>query len=555
MKTPPLRIIPLGGLGEIGLNLMVMECGNDLILIDCGVLFPDLSWLGLDLVLPDFDYIIKNKEKIRGLVVTHGHEDHIGAIPFLLREVEVPIVYASPFASRLLQEKCKEYGVGDKLLTHSVHPGDTVHMGGFSVEFIHVTHSTLESFALAIQTPHGLVIHSGDFKFDETPYSGPASDKERLKQLGQGERPLLLLSDSTNSERCGHSKSERSITEELDKLVGETKGAVVVALFASNIHRVHQLMDIAEKYGRHVFLSGRSMQRYVHIALEQNHLTYKGNLLQPIEDVERFPRKKILVLSTGSQGEARSSLFRLAKNENRFIKLRKDDAVILSSRNIPGNERAINHVINMICKLGADIHYEDMKSVHASGHAYYEEQMELIEMLRPRFFIPIHGEYRQLALHAKNAMQSGFLGDQSHILENGTIWSFDGHDVSIEENAVVHGRKWYFHHNTGYFEEDRIKDRRRAARAGIISVVCHVQRGGSDLLREPEIKLSGFLGTEKLEEGLIQEMKTLCTAAFEEWTPHNTLANTREQAVAHAVKKLFKKHFDLKPLVIVHFLK
>ena len=267
--SAPLRIVALGGLGEIGMNLLVIECGDDIILVDCGVLFPDLYWMGLDLVIPDFNYLVENKGRIRGLFITHGHEDHIGAIPFLLREVKVPIVYCSRFASRLIQEKCTEHGVQHELTTYDVRAGDTVQAGCFDVEFIHVTHSTLETFALAIQTPHGLVIHSGDFKFDETPYDGPPSDKKRFAALGKM-KPLLLLSDSTNSERSGHSKSETDITEDLDRLIGEAEGAVVVALFASNIHRVHQFMDIALKHKRKVFLSGRSMEKYVHIAIEEN---------------------------------------------------------------------------------------------------------------------------------------------------------------------------------------------------------------------------------------------------------------------------------------------
>ncbi len=556
-EVSPLKIIPLGGLGEVGLNLMALECGEDILLIDCGVLFPDLSWLGLDLVIPDFNYLVQNKDKVKALVISHGHEDHIGAIPFLLREIKVPIVYASRFASRLIEEKCSEHGVAEGLVTHNVQAGDKINAGCFECEFIHVTHSTLESFALSIKTPHGLVIHSGDFKFDETPYSGAASDKKRFQELGE-EQPLLLLSDSTNSERCGHSKSESSITDELDRLVGEATGTIVVALFASNVHRVHQLMDIAEKHGRKIFLSGRSMERYVQIAIEQNHLPQKGSLIQPLEEIDRFDKKRVMVLSTGSQGEARSSLFRLAKNESRWLKIGPGDTVILSSRNIPGNERAINFVINQIFKLGAIVHYEDMKPVHASGHAYQEEQTELLKMLRPKYFIPIHGEYRQLALHKKTAEDSGYLKRHVSLIENGQVWEYDGTEARTDK-TVVTGRKWFFQGNIGDIDDERIKKRRAAAKSGVITVICPVTKSGTQLERDVQVSLTSFLGDDKLNLKLQEDIQRQCQQAFEAWTPYRNLHTaediTREQAVAMAARRVFKKAFDQKPLVIVHFLK
>ncbi|MBK9294561.1 MAG: ribonuclease J [Oligoflexia bacterium] len=551
-----LRVIPLGGLGEVGLNLMVIEYGEDMILIDCGVLFPDLSWLGLELVLPNFDYIIENKKKLRALIITHGHEDHIGAIPFLLKKVKIPVVYASRFASRLIEEKCKEHGVGDNLNIENVQAGSVVSVKSFEVEFIHVTHSTLESLALSIKTPLGVIVHSGDFKFDETPYSGPSSDKKRFRELGNHQSPLLLLSDSTNSERCGYSKSESSINAELDKLVAESPSAVIVALFASNIHRVHQLMDIAQKHGRKVFLSGRSMERYVQIALEQNFLPHKSDLIQPIEDIDAFKRNQILVLSTGSQGEARSSLYRLSKNENRWIKIAKGDTVILSSRNIPGNEKAISNVINQLCKLGADVHYEDMRSVHVSGHAYQEEQLELLSFVKPKYFIPIHGEYRQLAQHAKTAQKSNHVQRGCFILENGHVWEFDGESAVIDiTQTVISGRKWYFFENDGEFDAPAIKERRSAARAGVVSVVCRLNQKATELVKDPEVVIKGYLGDLKDQKNLIEEVVNMCAQAFEKWSIHSDLELTREQTVALAAKKVFKKRYDLKPLVIVHFTK
>lgn len=554
MKKAPLRIAALGGLGEVGLNLMVLECGEDIILIDCGVLFPDLYWMGLDLVLPDFSYLIANQERIRGLVITHGHEDHIGAIPFLLKKIKIPIIYCSRFASRLIIDKCSEHGLKNELLTYTVKAGDAHDIASFNVEFIHVTHSTLETFALAIRTPHGLVIHSGDFKFDETPYVGPASDKKRFGELGK-EKPLLLLSDSTNSERCGHSKSESSITEELDALVKKSKGAVVVALFASNIHRVHQLMDIAARYGRKVFLSGRSMERYVQIAIDEGFLPVQLSLLRPIEEMDKYDRSEILVLSTGSQGEARSSLLRLAKNENRWLKLGPGDVVILSSRNIPGNERAISFVVNQLFKLGATVHYEDMKNVHVSGHAYQSEQLELMKLVKPRYFIPVHGEYRHLVLHGETAKEFGIPAENVSVIENGAIWEFDGKQARVlPEERVPTGRNWVFRDQTGAMEDAEILERKVAARGGVVVINCSVAKKATSLMKTPDTVLRGFLVGAERQALLADAVSRGAEEAFENWFPDNPESLTREQAVGLAARRVIKKALDVKPLIIVNFI-
>jgi ribonuclease J len=552
MSIEPLRVMALGGLGEIGMNLMAMECGQDIILIDCGVLFPDLYWLGLDLVLPDFSWLIENQSRIRGLVVTHGHEDHIGAIPFLLKKIKIPIVYCNRFAARLISDKCAEHGVSEKLLTYDVRAGDRYDLGCFNVEFIHVTHSTLETFALAIETPHGLVVHSGDFKFDEKPYQGPPSDKKRFKELAK-QKPLLLLSDSTNSERAGYSQSESSIHDDLSDLVKEAKGAVVVALFASNIHRVKQLVDIAERFGRKVFLSGRSMERYVHIAIEENYLPIKLSLLQPIESIEKYNRNEILVLSTGSQGEARSSLLRLSKNENRWLKILPDDVVILSSRNIPGNEKAISAVLNQLYRLGATVHYEDMQNVHVSGHAYQEEQLDLLKFVKPRYFIPVHGEYRHLSVHGRTA-EASKIPEDVFVMENGSIWEFDGTDAKILDSVIPTGRRWVFREFDGSLEDVSIKERKAAARAGVIVISCMVTKRGQELTQTPVAQLTGFLSDEKRNHEMKAEIEKSAAFAFESWRADNPDGMTREQAIAISARKVVKKNLDLKPLVVVNLI-
>ena len=549
-----LRVFALGGLGEIGLNMTVVEYGDNILLVDSGLLFPDLHWMGLDLVIPDFTYLLDKVDRIKGLVITHGHEDHIGAIPFLLQKIKIPIIYCSRFAGRLVEEKCREHGVLQDLLTYPVRAGDALDVGVFNVEFIHITHSTLESFALAIRTPHGTIVHSGDFKFDETPYAGPPSDKKRLKEIGKT-APLLLLSDSTNSERCGHSESESSITQELKKLIKASPGAVVVALFASNVHRVQQLMDIAESLGRKVFLSGRSMSKYVQIAAEEKFLPVNLSLLRPIEEVSRYPRREILVLSTGSQGEARSSLLRLAKSENSFLKLQPDDVVILSSRNIPGNERAVSSVVNSLFKLGAEVYYEGPNKVHVSGHAYQSEQLELLKLIKPRFFIPVHGEYRHLMMHARTAQESGLVAGGPFILENGHVWEYDGETGQAQVSGTVQtGRHWVLHGHSGELDDLSIKDRKAAARSGIVVVDCLVAEHASHLTQTPHVTLKGFLCAPAMLGPIRESVERQAQDAFSEWREDNEAGMTREQFVGIAARRAVKRHLDVKPLTIVNFI-
>lgn len=552
MKT--LKIIPLGGLGEVGLNLMVIECNEDIYLIDCGVLFPDLFWMGLDLVVPDFSYLLENKDRIKALLVTHGHEDHIGAIPYLLKEVEVPNIYSSQFAGELIKESCSEVGVSDKLNLQTVKAGDKISVGQSKIEFIHVTHSTLESFALAIDTPHGLIIHSGDFKFDETPYKGAPSDKNRFAELGK-QKPLLLLSDSTNSEKSGRTCSESSIHGDLEKAIVESEGATIVALFASNIHRVHQFFDIAKKLGKKVFLSGRSMVKYVRIATEQNLLPLDTDLVQPLENLSLYDRKDVLVLSTGSQGEARSSLIRLARNEHRYLKIKPGDTVLFSSSNIPGNEKAISFVINELFRLGANVVHDRIKNVHVTGHAQQEEQLELLKMIQPQYFIPVHGEYRHLVTHKKTADQSGFVKNESHIVTNGQVWQWSPSkkEVTLGEE-VISGRRWSYRGEVGSMDSEPIRDKKKASRGGVISVSCLTTSGYSSLVKKPQVELRGVLCPENRLDELKKQLSEESALAFDDWKEDNHEGLTREQWVARGARRVMRRWFDSKPLVVVSFL-
>lgn len=544
-----IKVIPLGGLGEVGLNLMVIQCDDEYLLVDCGVYLPDLYWLGLELVIPDFRFLETIKDKIVGLVVTHGHEDHVGAIPYLLDLMPLPVVFSSRFARRLIEDKMSELKPKYSTSFQDVVALKTVPVGrNFGVEFIHVTHSTVASFALAIRTPYGVVVHSGDFKFDETPYRGEPTDRVRLAEIGE-EKPLLLLSDSTNSECSGRSESESSINSELEALIKDCKGAAIVAFFASNVHRIQQLVDIGKRLKRYVFLSGRSMERYVNLAASEGYLEFDPSLLFPIDQVDKYPRNRVLILSTGSQGEARSSLLRLAKNENKFLKIHPTDRVILSSRNIPGNERATNYVINSIYKLGAEVFYNQLRDIHASGHAYQQEQIEMIKLIRPKYFIPVHGEYRHLWHHASTAQKTGIPHDTS-ILVNGNVWTYSNGKAEVA-GEVPYGRKWVYQGTVGAMDDERIKARRRSAGGGVVSIHLHVPRQAKVLKHLPTLRFDGFLLSPKRQSELSAIISSEIRSTFQEWKDRKSELDLQEVIIGVA-RRVTRRELGVKPLVIVH---
>ena len=402
---PTLKVIPLGGLGEIGLNMMVLEYEDTIVVVDSGLMFPEDEMLGIDIVIPDFSYLLKNRDRVAALVVTHGHEDHIGAIPFLIRELSIPI-YGTALTLALIREKLREHNLLERARLVQIVARQVIDIGPFGFEFIQVCHSIPDGVGLAIRTPVGILIHSGDFKIDNTPVDGKRFDIARLGSYGE-EGVLALFSDSTNVERVGYTVSEKQVGATLREILQETKGRVIVAVFASNLHRIQQLIHIAREFGRKVLFNGKSMITNVRIARELGYLDFTMDDEISIQDLQYMPDSQVLMLTTGSQGEPMSALSRMAFNDHKRLKIKEGDTIILSSKFIPGNERSIQNIINNLCRNGADVIHEQVKDIHVSGHAYQEELKILINVVQPRYFIPIHGEYRHLMKHRQLAMSLG----------------------------------------------------------------------------------------------------------------------------------------------------
>ncbi len=540
-----LRIVALGGLGEIGINCMVYECGDDLILVDTGLMFPDADMPGIDYVIPDFSYIRERAEKLRGILLTHGHEDHIGALPFFLREFPVP-VYGTALTLGILSGKLQEYKVDAELVT--VKPRDVVELGCFQAEFLRVAHSVVDGCALAIRTPEGTVIHTGDFKLDQTPVDGEPTDLASFARYGD-EGVLALLSDSTNVEREGYTISERYVGEALADLFPKCKGRIIVAAFSSNIHRVQQVADVASATGRKVLLNGRSMINNVRIARDLGYLTIADDLLMDIRELNHLPSDQVCIISTGSQGEPMSALVRIAMDAHKQIKLEKGDTVILSSRNIPGNERTISELINHLYRRGADVHHEKVSEVHVSGHASQEELKLMMNIVRPRFFLPIHGEYRHLVLHRRLAMKVGIPEERCLLAVNGEVVSFYNDTVCIEE-TVETGRVFVDGKGVGDVGEVVLKDRRHLSEDGMVTVILGINQHSGELIYGPEIVSRGFVFEDENQEYL-QQAKCVLKEALDELNIE-TLADRDEvrQVVRQTLKRFFKKSIERRPMVL-----
>mgnify|MGYP003221531620 FL=1 len=412
-KKPLVRIIPLGGLNEIGKNMTVYECGNDMFIVDCGLAFPDETMLGIDIVIPDFTYVVQNKEKIRGVFITHGHEDHIGGIPYLMKEIDAPL-YATKLTLGLIKNKLKEHGLSNQVKMMEVKPGDTIKAGCMSVEFIRVNHSIPDACALAIHTPAGVIVQTGDFKVDYTPIEGGVIDLGRFGELGS-EGVLALLPDSTNIEMPGSTPSERTVGESFNKLfqmAGDRR--IIIATFASNIHRIQQIIDYAVKYDKKVSVSGRSMVNVVATAIELGYLKVPSGILVDIDVANRLPFNEVVLITTGSQGEPLSALSRMAMSEHRKVKVTPNDFIIISARPIPGNEKFVNRVVNELMRLGAEVIYEKMYEVHVSGHACQDEQKLMMALTKPQYILPVHGEYKHLRKYSIVAKQMGI--DEDHVI-------------------------------------------------------------------------------------------------------------------------------------------
>ena len=509
--APKLKIIPIGGLGEIGKNMTAYEFGSDIIVVDCGMGFPDEDMYGVDIVLPDISYLKSNVEKIRGIILTHGHEDHIGAIPYVLKDLDVPI-YTTPLTAALVELKLEEH---DLLYTSQIFtkkPGACFRLGCFTVEFIHVNHSIPDAVALAITTPLGTVIHTGDFKIDLTPISGGMTDIVRLGQLGN-EGVLALLSDSTNVENPGHSASERKVGESFDKLFLGCDKRIIITTFASNVHRLQQIINVAAKYKRKVAITGRSMENVLRVSTVLGYMDIPENVMVDIDKVNKLPRNQVVIISTGSQGETMSALYRMAFSEHKQINVDAGDRVIISASAIPGNENMISRVIDELFHKGAEVIYDRHTDLHVSGHACQEEQKMMLALTKPKYFIPVHGEYRMLVKHAELGKLMGVAPKNVMIAENGAVIEITKKGIFWEE-SVQSGAIMVDGTGIGSVGSVVMRDRHKLAEDGMIVVVLPYSSEQRAIVSEPEIVTRGFIYVKEAEE-LMEELKRVTLESVE----------------------------------------
>ncbi len=498
-----LKIIPLGGLGEIGKNMTAFEFGGDIIVVDCGMGFPDEDMYGVDMVLPDISYLKANASRVRGIIITHGHEDHIGAVPYVLKELDVPI-YTMPLTAALIELKLEEHDLlyNTQIFTKKV--GSSFRLGAFTIEFINVNHSIPDAVALAIGTPIGTVIHTGDFKIDVTPIQGSMMDIARLGQLGN-DGVLALLSDSTNVEKPGYSASERKVGASFNKLFMGCDKRIIITTFASNVHRLQQIIDVAAKYGRKVAITGRSMENVLHVASVLGYVKIPENVMVDLEKVNSLPREKTVIISTGSQGEAMSALYRMAFSEHKQIKVDAGDRVIISASAIPGNETMISRVIDELFHKGAEVIYDRNTELHVSGHASQEEQKMVLALTKPKYFIPVHGEYRMLVKHAELGRLMGVKPQNIVIAENGKVIEISKKGIRCEE-TVQAGAVMLDGSGTSEVGSVVMRDRHRLAEDGMIVVVLPYSSDDRKLLSDPEIITRGFIYV-KEAEAMMDELK------------------------------------------------
>lgn len=496
-KKEKLKIIPLGGLGEIGKNMTVIEYKNDIIVIDCGLMFPEEEMLGIDVVIPDITYLLKNKERFRAIVLTHGHEDHIGALPYVLKQINVP-VYGTRLTLGLVENKLKEHGLLKDVELKCVKPKDVVKFGEINVEFIKTSHSIADSVALAVFTPAGVVVHTGDFKIDYTPIDGDVIDLARFAELGR-EGVLLMMADSTNIERPGYTMSERTVGETFQNIFKQAKGRIIIATFASNIHRVQQIINASVDYNRKVAVSGRSMVNVVEVAAELGYLNIPEGTLIDIDDIDKYPNNRIVIVTTGSQGEPMSALVRMSTSEHKKVNIVPGDMVIISANPIPGNEKLVSRVINQLFKRGADVIYEDLADVHVSGHACQEELKLIHTLVKPEFFIPVHGEFRHLKQHAQLAQRLGMKEEDTFLLENGSVLEI-GHNSSKVQGSVTAGQVLVDGLGVGDVGNIVLRDRKHLSQDGILTVVVTISKETGGVIAGPDIISRGFVYVRESED-------------------------------------------------------
>ena len=546
MSRQKLRIIPLGGLGEIGKNMMAIEFADDIIIIDAGLMFPEEDMLGVDLVIPDISYLLERREKLRGIIITHGHEDHIGALPYILPQLDVP-VYGAKLTNGLVSVKLKEHRYQKKATLKTIQPGVKFTLGNFKIEPFSVCHSIPDSMGFIIYTPIGIVVHSGDFKIDYTPVGGRPTDLAKLAQLGtQG--VLLLLADSTYAELPGYTPSETVVGEALGRIIAEAPGRVIITTFSSLISRIQQVIDAAAKHGRHVFVIGRSMKDTTRIASELGYLNSPPDVLRRFDEIHRFPHNKIVLLTTGSQGEPTSALVRIANRDNNQVKIIPGDTVIMSATPVPGNEALVNRTIDNLFRQGAHVVYEKLAQVHVHGHGSQEELKLLLSLVRPKFFVPIHGEYRHLSLHARLAKNLGMPENNLFIMENGDILELDREKGKIvgrlpAGNVYVDGLVM------GDLASVILRDRKLLSRDGIVVVIIAIDKENGKIVGRPDIVSRGFVDM-KEGEAILEQGRDLVKATLDrgggrpfEWSFINA-------KVKDTLSKFFYEQTRRRPMIL-----
>lgn len=551
-NNTPINITFLGGLNEVGKNMTLYECQGDMILVDCGLAFPDPDMLGVDLVIPDFTYAVQNADKIKGIFITHGHEDHIGGLAYLLKEMNVP-VYSTRLTIGLIEGKLKEHKLLDKAKLNVVNPGDKVNLGCFEVELIHVNHSIPDAVALAIKSPAGVVIQTGDFKIDTTPIDGGVIDLPRLGELGN-EGVLCLLSDSTNAAKPGFTESESKVGETFGTLFAKANGKrLIVATFASNIHRVQQIIDTAEKLGRKVALSGRSLENVVTIAAELGYIKIPDGILVGIDQINRYPSDKMVVVTTGSQGEPMSALYRMAFSEHRKVDIGPNDYVIISATPIPGNEKMVGKVVDELLKQGAEVVYERMYEVHVSGHACQEELKIMMSLTKPKYFIPVHGEQKHLRKHAALASSMGIEPSNIIIADNGKTIEASERAIKVA-GEVTSGMVFVDGTGVGDVGSVVLRDRTKLAEDGIVIIVLSMDGTTGDVVSGPEVITRGFVYVRESEQ-MLDQTRRLCEdvvadCMYDRITDHGTIKNRLRDAVSKHIYQTTRRSPMVLPIIM-----
>ena len=547
MTTENIRLIPLGGLGEVGKNMMIVEYGDDSIIIDCGLIFPDDEMFVVDLVIPDTSYLMDKKQRIHGIFITHGHEDHIGALAYVLPMLDFPPIFATRLTQGLISVKLKEHKLLDKTIINVVAPGDQVPLGECLVEIVRVNHSVPDAVALAIHTPIGTVVHTGDYKFDHTPTDGQPADFGTLARIGN-QGVLVMMGDSTRVESPGYTPSERVINDSFDKIFANAPGRVIIATFASLLSRVQQVIDTASRYERVVALVGRSMVNNVQMAIDLGYLNIPKGMLIRAEDINKFPPERVVIICTGSQGEPTSALTRIANQDHRLVRIQQNDSVILSATPVPGNEKMVNRTINNLFRQGAEVYYQAIANVHVSGHAAQEEQKLMLNLLRPTFVLPIHGEYRQLILHGKLAYSLGIPEEHIIIAEDGDLVEVTQDSIKIKDH-FAYGNVFVDGLGVGDIGQIVLRDRQVLAQDGILMVVLTVDKETGLPLAGPDIVSRGFVYVRDSEE-LLEKARERVLESFIGLNGHASDWSFVKDKIKHTLSEYLYEKTHRRPMIL-----